>query len=121
MLEHDCWELVLLYLRPDAHGSAVDRPVAFGAHFVGATQYAPMIVGLDYEFVRSHHSYRQALRHALLRARAHAARTLLLGMGAPLEKQRFGAKPALRSAFVQASDHYSAEVLSSLAAETANG
>jgi hypothetical protein len=109
MLGSPGWELMLLRLRGRA------EPVAFGAHFVGARHYAPMIVGLDYGFVRSHHAYRQALRQCLLRARALGSRMVLLGMGAALEKRRFGAHPQQRVAFAQASDHYSAQVLAALA------
>ena len=78
-----------------------------------------MIVGLDYDYVRSHHSYRQAMRQAVLRARAHGASRVLLGMGAPLEKRRFGARVDARCVYVQASDHYSHEVLAAHAAEVA--
>jgi 7-keto-8-aminopelargonate synthetase-like enzyme len=109
MLGSPGWELMLLRLRGRA------EPVAFGAHFAGARHYAPMIVGLDYEFVRSHHAYRQALRQSLLRARSLGSRMVLLGMGAALEKRRFGAHAQERVAFVQASDHYSAQVLAALA------
>jgi hypothetical protein len=70
-----------------------------------------MIVGLDYAYVRSHHSYRQALRQAVLRARERGARRVLLGMGAGLEKRRFGARAERRLAYVQVSDHYAQEVL----------
>jgi hypothetical protein len=91
-------------------------PVAFGAHFRGAHHYAPMIVGLDYDYVHSHGVYRQAMRQALLRARAVGARRILFGMGAPLEKQRFGAQTLHNYAYVQSSDHYSHEVLAALEA-----
>ncbi len=109
MLDAPGWELALLRLR------GRETPVAFGAHFVGARHYAPMIVGLDYDFVRSHHAYRQALRQAHLRARVLGARRVLLGMGAALEKRRFGAHAQQRVAYAQASDHYSAQVLAALA------
>jgi 7-keto-8-aminopelargonate synthetase-like enzyme len=114
MLAHDCWELMVMRLRSDpAH-----PPVAFGAHFIGADHYAPMIIGLDYEHVRSDHSYRQALRQALLRARVHGSGRVLLGMGASLEKHRFGATAEHRCAYVQAGEHYSQEVLAGIAAES---
>jgi 7-keto-8-aminopelargonate synthetase-like enzyme len=114
MLEHDCWELMVMRLRPAAGGDGA--PVAFGAHFIGQRHYAPMIVGLDYRYVRSHGVYRQAMRQAMLRARAHGAERVLFGMGAPLEKQRFGAVSQSHHAYVQTSDHYSAEVLATLEA-----
>jgi hypothetical protein len=114
MLAHDCWELMVLRLRPEAGGDP--PPVAFGAHFIGKRHYAPMIVGLDYRFVGSRGSYRQALRQALVRARAHGAERMLLGMGAGLEKHRLGARPEQRVAFVQSTDHYSHEALAGLEA-----
>jgi 7-keto-8-aminopelargonate synthetase-like enzyme len=112
MLAHPSWELMTLRLKETG------LVVAFGAHFVGARHYAPMIVGLDYSAVRSHGAYRQALRHAILRARALGAKRVLLGMGASFEKTRFGAHAQERVAFAQASDHYSSEVLAALAADS---
>ena len=112
MLSHPSWELMTLRLKETG------AIVAFGAHFVGARHYAPMIVGLDYAVVRTHGAYRQALRQAMLRARALGSKRVLLGMGATFEKTRFGAHVQERVAFAQASDHYSAEVLAALAADT---
>lgn len=117
MTAHSSWELVLLRLAPEAGGPADGRPVAFGAHFIGREHYAPMVIGLDYDYVTSHRAYRQALLQAIRRGRAHGARRVLLGMGAPLEKRRFGARPQRRAAFVQAVDHYGMEVLASLEAD----
>jgi 7-keto-8-aminopelargonate synthetase-like enzyme len=113
MLAHDCWELMLMRLRD--HPS--EQPVAFGAHFIGPHHYAPMIIGLDYEHVRSHHSYRQALRQVLLRARALRSQRVLLGMGASLEKHRFGATVTKRCAYAQSAEHYNQEVLAGIAAD----
>jgi 7-keto-8-aminopelargonate synthetase-like enzyme len=115
MLEHDSWELMLLRVREG--GPEDGRPVLFGAMFAGERHYAPMVVGIDYDYVSSHHSYRQGLRQAMLRARALGSRRMLLGMGARLEKRRFGAEAHERVAFVQTSDHYSAEVLAALGAD----
>lgn len=112
MLSHPSWELMTLRLKETG------AIAAFGAHFVGARHYAPMIVGLDYNVVRTHGAYRQALRQATLRARALGSKRVLLGMGATFEKTRFGAHVQQRVAFAQASDHYSAEVLAALAADT---
>lgn len=110
LLDDPCWEVVVLRVpgRP--------QPVAVGAHFIGGAHYAPLIIGLDYDYLESHHIYRQAMRQALLRARELGARRVLLGMGAPVEKQRFGARRHARCAFAQASDHYSSEVLAMLSA-----
>jgi len=112
MLAHPSWELMTLTLKETG------TVVAFGAHFVGPRHYAPMVVGLDYAYVRSHGAYRQALRNAVLRARALGSKRVLMGMGATFEKTRFGAHVQDRVAFAQASDHYSSEVLAALAADS---
>ncbi|WP_211281309.1 aminotransferase class I/II-fold pyridoxal phosphate-dependent enzyme [Mycobacterium angelicum] len=112
MLSHDAWELMVLRL-PET-----GEVVSFGALFVGVSHYAPILIGLDYRYVTSHGLYRQMLRHALRRAREHGAARVLLGMGATIEKERFGARSHARVAFAQASDHYAAEVLAALAADS---
>ena len=121
MLETSCWELVLLRLRPEAGGPEDGRPVAFGAHFVGGEGYSPMVVGLDYAYVHSHGAYRQALWQAIRRGRALGARRILLGMGASLEKRRFGARPLPRCAYGRAADHYSSEVMAGMRADLGAG
>ena len=85
------WELMTLTLRETG------AVVAFGAHFAGARHYAPMVVGLDYAVVRTHGAYRQALRQAMLRARALGSKRVLLGHGRdvredPLRRARAGAR-----------------------------
>ncbi len=112
MLSHPSWELMTLTLKETG------AVVAFGAHFIGARHYAPMVVGLDYDVVRTHGAYRQAMRRAILRARELGSRRVLLGMGATFEKTRFGAHVQERVAFAQASDFYSSEVLAALSADT---
>lgn len=117
MLAHDCWELMLLRLRPQTdYDEPTSDPVAFGAHFIGKRHYAPLLVGLDYSYVRSHGSYRQALRQAVIRARVHGANRIMLGMGAPLEKHRVGARSRAHCAYVQSADDYSHGVLIDLQA-----
>ncbi len=112
MLQHEAWELMVLRLRETG------EVVSFGALFVGARHYAPMVIGLDYRYVASHGLYRQMLRRALLRARELGVQRVLFGMGATLEKKRFGGRGEERVAFAQASDHYAAEVLAGLAADS---
>lgn len=116
MLDHPCWELVLLRLRPEHGGPADRRPVAFGAHFIGRRHYSPLVVGLDYDYVLSHRAYRQSLLQAIRRGRALGAERVYLGMGAPLEKRRFGAVVERRCAYVRAADHYAMEVLANIEA-----
>ncbi len=46
------------------------------------------------------------MRHTIARARKLGLSKVLLGMGADLEKRRFGATPKQRFLFLQTADHY---------------
>jgi 7-keto-8-aminopelargonate synthetase-like enzyme len=115
MLAHDCWELLLLYRTGEVSRR---RPLAFAANFRGARHYVPLVVGLDYEHLHEHASYRQALSHSIMRALDHGAQFVPLGIGAGVEKRRFGATAHARCAFAQTDDHYSQELLAALDAES---
>lgn len=110
MLDRAGWEIVTLTLKPD-DASGPQRPHAFFAAWIGAEQYAPMVIGLDYRAVARHGAYRQCLREVVRRAQIHGSRRILMGMGAALEKVRFGARPVARTMFVQSLDHYAHDVL----------
>jgi 7-keto-8-aminopelargonate synthetase-like enzyme len=112
------WELLALHVRPGAEADAPDGPVAVVACFVGDDRYVPTLVGLDYRFVGARGLYRQCLRHILLRAKQKGLGHVLFGMGAPLEKRRFGAKPEARSYYVRADDHYSFDVIAQISARS---
>jgi 7-keto-8-aminopelargonate synthetase-like enzyme len=104
------WELLTLTLR-DA-GPA--RPVAFACHHLGAGHVQPVFVGLDYDYVASHHSYQQLLWQAIRSGQRNSASRILLGMSADLQKARFGAHPVPHWAYVQATQTYNADVLTQL-------
>lgn len=93
MLEFPGWELLTLRLRPERGGEAGALPQGVVACFAGPEQYVPTVIGLDYDYVRSHGLYRQCLWQSVLRAREHGARRVHFGMGAPVEKRRLGARP----------------------------
>ncbi|MCP3985789.1 MAG: aminotransferase class I/II-fold pyridoxal phosphate-dependent enzyme [bacterium] len=111
---HEGWEIVTLTLaeEPDS------MPSAFFAAHIGSEAYAPLIVGLDYRHVTEDGVYRQCIHHTLERANAHGASRVLMGMGAELEKKRFGAQGEERVLFARAKDHFTADVLTLLSADT---
>jgi 7-keto-8-aminopelargonate synthetase-like enzyme len=108
-LESPGWEVVLLELPDRAAG-----PVAFGALNVTPERVATVFLGLDYDYVASHHSYQQLLLQALRAAQRRGARRVLYGMSAELQKARFGARPEKRWAYVQATETFNADVLAQL-------
>lgn len=111
MLAHPGWEIVTLTLKPDEQ-KTYEMPHAFVAAYVGSEQYVPVVAGLDYRAVGSYDLYRQCLRQVIRRAERHGSSRILLGMGAQLEKERFGAQRLQRSFHVLSRDHYQHDVLS---------
>jgi 7-keto-8-aminopelargonate synthetase-like enzyme len=105
------WEFLLLGVTEAAGAPAGDRPVAFIAGYLGEKHYVPLIVGLDYAYVASHGVYRQAIWAVIQRARALGATRICFGMGAGLEKHRFGAVSKRHAIYFQAADTYNFEVL----------
>jgi 7-keto-8-aminopelargonate synthetase-like enzyme len=106
------WEIFTLTPR-DENG----LPRAFGVGYFDAEQYVPLVPGVDYAYVQSHGAYRQLLRNAVERARARGCTRVLFGMGADLEKARFGARSSERCMFVQSHDHFHHDVMALIAAD----
>lgn len=111
MHEDPAWELLLLHPKDGGPAAGV-----LGA-FRGPGFHAPVVIGLDYRFVRTQGLYRQFLRHMALRGKALGARKAHLGVGAAFVKTRFGARALPRNAWVLAEDHDSAAVHDQLWAE----
>jgi len=109
ILESPAWEVLLLHLPDRAAG-----PIAFTVQhlFSGADGHvAPQFVGLDYDYVPTHHSYQQLLFQSVRSAQRHGASKILYGMSADLHKARLGAQPEKRWAYVQPTDTFNADVL----------
>jgi hypothetical protein len=112
------WELMALHLSPERGGPADGRAVAMVLSFVADDRMVAVICGLDGE-QRPVSVYRQLLWRLVLRAKELGVKTLELGMDAEKEKGRFGAEPRLQCAYVQLTDHYSAELIGHISQELA--
>ena len=110
-LAHPGWEVLALRLEPAFGGDPAGPVVGVATAYAGPAGYVPFAIGLDYAHVHAHGLYRHFMQRAYERARAHGARRVLLGFGAPLEKQRFGARPVHRAVWARAVDDYRLEVL----------
>jgi 7-keto-8-aminopelargonate synthetase-like enzyme len=111
VLRSPAFEVVLLRL-PEQAGDPV---VAFAVQHVTDAHVAPVFVGLDYAYVASHNSYQVLLLQAVRSAQRRGAPLVRFGMGADLQKARFGARRERRWAYVQASETYNSDVLAHLA------
>ncbi|MEN3308425.1 MAG: hypothetical protein V7603_4627 [Micromonosporaceae bacterium] len=114
VLDQPGWELTVLRL-PELG----ERPVAFTLQHLGPGYVQPVLVGLDYRHVSSHHTYQQLLWQSIRTAQRHGAARVLFGMSADLQKSRFGAKPQRRWVYVQPTDVYHSDVLTNLSQRVA--
>ncbi len=106
------WEI--LALQPSSGKPGAGEIAGMLACFRGPDQYLPTVIGLDYRYVREYGLYRQCLRHAIERGRSHGVSRVHLGMGAALEKTRFGARAVQQCCYGQAEDHYGPEAIAQL-------
>jgi len=113
MLEHPGFEIVTLSER--GAGSSARPAAFFAAHRVGE-EYLALVLGVE-RAAGGAGAYRASLAAALARAEALGLRRVRLGMGAPLEKRRFGARALPRKVWFQARDHFHADVLALLAGD----
>ena len=105
------WEFLLINIADTSVNPQRDKPVAFLAAYRGRCHYVPLIVGLDYDYINSHGVYRQAIWAAVTRARELGLIRVYFGMGAALEKHRFGAITNGHAIYFQATDTYNFDVL----------
>jgi predicted N-acyltransferase len=122
-LESPAWELLVVHLKPDADGPADGRPVAWGAlhHFGDECRW--LYCGIDYRYmgVKGRSAYRQMLLQIVRRARTLGRKRLHLGMGADLEKERFGSHRTPNTAYVRADDHFSGALMQEFVTKLALG
>jgi len=114
-LASPAFEVVLLRLADLPREASGDDIVAFAVQHVTDEHVVPLFVGLDYAYVPTHSSYQVLLLQALRSAQRRAAGVVRLGMGADLQKARFGARREKRWAYVAADETYNADVLAHLA------
>lgn len=114
MLNSPSWELIVLKLKNKDNSKNENIPISIGACFKNTRNYCPIVIGLDYNYVISHHLYRASLYNTIMRAQQIKAQQIFLGMGASLEKKRFGAKARSQCAYVQLADHYNFELMENI-------
>ena len=117
MYSNPNYDIIKLYLKPEfTDGESTDKPILVGVLFsyINQSKYNALIVGLDYQYVRTHNTYKQILYQTLLRARQLGCQELDLAYTADLEKKKLGAKAQEVYAYVQAAELFNFHVLESI-------
>lgn len=76
--------------------------------------YAPMIIGLDYNYLSSHSVYRQSIYQLIYRANNLGIQNINLGFAADIEKKKFGSEIIKLYAYTQIQDQFNMEYIESL-------
>jgi 7-keto-8-aminopelargonate synthetase-like enzyme len=112
IVNHPNWEIVELRLKTEEVTSEEGTLVGMNICYKSSkNNYVLYAVGLDYDFVVSHGSYRQGIYQCMLRAHDLYCNKFILGMDASIEKRRFGATVFPVSAHVQVDDNFNMELI----------
>jgi len=111
LVGHPQWEVIQLTLKSEFNDREERKPIAVGFIYKTNKTYSPMILGLDYYYLFAYKNYKQMLYQVVKRANSLGMEKVYLGFTATLEKQKLGATPFAKVAYVQTSDSYNMEVL----------
>lgn len=103
------YDIIRLY-----HRDEPNRIIAVMFSHINESTYNAMIVGLDYEYVRTYGAYKQILYQTLLRAQSLNCKKLDLAYTAEMEKKKIGATVEKSYAFMLSFEHYSHTILENL-------
>ncbi|MFM7021750.1 MAG: aminotransferase class I/II-fold pyridoxal phosphate-dependent enzyme [Flavobacteriales bacterium] len=101
------WEFIDIKLK----GS--DKAIACLWSFKGENHYSPLIMGLDYDYLDSHHIYKQAVYQMVKRGNDLNKKITYLGYSADFEKQKYGAQSVPIYVFMKVDDMYNFELIES--------
>lgn len=79
----------------------------------GKEHYCPFIMGLNYDYLQSHHLYKQAMFQIIKRGNELNNKIVYLGFSADYEKQKYGSKIIPKFAFIKVDDIYNLELIDS--------
>lgn len=107
MSEHLNWEFIAVSLK-----SAPEIIIGVMLCYKnGDHTYVPAFVGLNYQYVKKYHIYRQLLGQTIKRALALNFKRIDFGMTAAFEKRKLGAQVTEKYAYIQTSDNYALELM----------
>lgn len=108
--QSDCYEFIEITLSED---NTNNNKEVIGViwSFVGDTHYSPMLIGMNYDYLDSHHLYKQAVYQIINRANKLRKETIYLGFSADFEKSKYGAKVIKKAAYMKVYDTYNLELI----------
>jgi Aminotransferase class I and II/Acetyltransferase (GNAT) domain len=112
---HPDWEVIQLKLNSRYDDRQNKLPVAFMLCFKTACTYSPILIGMDYTYLKEYRIYPQVLWQTIKRGRQLNVKRISFGMTASQNKRKFGATAISKVAFVQMKDNYNATLINLMA------
>lgn len=82
--------------------------------FIGEDHVCPLVVGLNYDYIKSHHLYKQIMYYMVKRGNDLGKSKSYLGLTSDYEKQKYGAKLISVFGYIKVDNMYNLDLLSSL-------
>ena len=82
--------------------------------FIGEDHACPLVVGLNYDYIKSHHLYKQIMYYMVKRGNDLGKSKSYLGLTSDYEKQKYGAKLVPVFGYIKVDNMYNLDLLSSL-------
>lgn len=101
------WEFIEISIKENHQVVAV----VFG--YIGDQHYCPLIVGLDYNYINTHHIYKQAMFQMIKRGNDLNKKVIYLGLTADFEKQKYLALTIPIWAYLKVDETYNLELIES--------
>lgn len=105
--QHEEWEFIEFRIK----GS--DELIGCIWLFVGEDHTCPLIVGLNYDYVKSHHLYKQVMYYMVKRGNDLGKSKTYLGLTSDFEKKKYGAIAVPVFAYMKIQDTYNSEIINS--------
>ena len=111
------WEFVIIRLKKEYEKREENLPIGVIFGYKGENFYSPLLVGIDYDFIKPYKIYKQTLFQMVKRGRDLGKEKVYLGFTATLEKKKLGATIIPKVAYVQATDNFNMELIGLISAE----
>ena len=105
--KYEEWEFIEISLKENNKVVAV----VFGS--LGENHYCPVVVGLDYNYIDTHHVYKQAMFQMVKRGNDLNKNVTYLGLTADFEKQKYLASTVPLWAYLKVDETYNLELIES--------
>lgn len=105
------WEFIVLSLKAQQELSFVGIMFCYKNT---PNAYVPELIGMDYNWAKEYHLYRQLLFQTIKRANQLGISNIDFGLSATFEKRKLGASIIPKVAYIQARDNYVLELLNTL-------